>query len=98
MHENRTSAKHQNPTVLPPSGMQGLGAITRTKKPEQGERRLGPTATVRYRCRNGEVLEVRGSCCANDQHVERAHCGDQVGSLGRCEKIRQMSPEQGAAP
>lgn len=44
----------------------------------------------------GERLEVRDLCRANDQHLEGAHCGDQVGSLSRCEKIRQMSTEQEA--
>lgn len=44
----------------------------------------------------GERLEVRGLCRENDQQLEGAHCGEQVGSLSRCEKIRQMSTEQEA--
>lgn len=71
--------------VLPPSSMQRLGAITRTKKPEAGREQAGVhTAALGTGAGPEEGLEGRGCC------VCRVHYGDEVRSVHRWEKIGEI--------
>lgn len=71
--------------------MQGLGAITRTKKPEARRQKAEVhTAASGTGASLEEGLEGRGRC------VCRVHYGDEVRSVHRWEKTGEMSAEQGA--